>query len=58
MPLTAKEVEQAFVDTASEQVNGEPFDWQRLTDKLNGRLGRTRRAFFGGNVSPSDMENL
>jgi hypothetical protein len=40
--LTAAEVEAAFVETAREQVNGEPFNWQRVADHLNERLGARR----------------
>jgi hypothetical protein len=49
MRLTGEEVEQAFVATAREQVNGEPFNWQRCADHLNERLGDqayARRAAF------------
>jgi hypothetical protein len=47
MQLNADDVESAFVETAREQVNGEPFDWTRCARHLNERLadhitGRSR----------------
>jgi hypothetical protein len=42
MRFSAAEVEAAFVETAREQVNGEPFNWQRVADHLNERLGARR----------------
>lgn len=38
MRLTAEDVEAAFVATAASQVNGEPFDWQGLAERINARL--------------------
>jgi hypothetical protein len=38
MRLTGEEIEQAFVQTASEQVNGQSFNWERVAVLLNERL--------------------
>lgn len=51
-PLTAGDVEQAFIETGREQRNGEPFDWERLALHLNERLadhlvGRSRFLLHG-----------
>lgn len=50
--LSPDQVEEAFVETAREQVNGEPFDWRRLAHKLNERLAdadyQRRSAFLLG----------
>ena len=35
MRLTGEEIEQAFVQAAGEQVNGEPFNWERVALLLN-----------------------
>jgi hypothetical protein len=43
MPLSGKDVEAAFVETAREQVSGEPFDWERCARHLNARQGRGAR---------------
>jgi hypothetical protein len=47
MQLSGEEVESAFVETAREQTNGEPFNWNRVAVHLNERLadnlvGRSR----------------
>jgi hypothetical protein len=47
MRLNADDIEAAFVETAREQVSGEPFNWQRVALHLNERLadhllGRSR----------------
>ena len=52
MQLTAAEVEEAFVETAREQENGDPFDWERVAHHLNERLadnlvGRSRFMLHG-----------
>jgi hypothetical protein len=44
MRLTARDVEAAFVETAREQLNGEPFNWQRTADLLNKLLRRREPA--------------
>lgn len=36
--LTGADVESAFVETAASQVNGEPFDWEGVADRINRRL--------------------
>jgi hypothetical protein len=36
--LTAADVEACFVETARVQINGEPFDWDRLARLINARL--------------------
>lgn len=38
MQLTGEQVESAFVETAREQVNGQPFDWERAARHLNERI--------------------
>lgn len=38
MQLTGEEVESAFVETAREQTNGAPFDWDRVALHINERL--------------------
>lgn len=38
MPLTAETIEVAFVETAREQTNGQPFNWAKVAHKLNERL--------------------
>jgi hypothetical protein len=43
MPLSGKDVEAAFVETAREQLSGEPFDWERCARHLNARQGRGAR---------------
>jgi hypothetical protein len=40
--LKADDVETAFVQTAREQHNGEPFNWQRVALHLNERLADQR----------------
>jgi hypothetical protein len=47
MPLTDKDVEEAFVETAREQRNGEPFNWQRTAEILNLKLGERRERAAG-----------
>lgn len=37
-PLTAEDVEQAFIETTREQQNGESFDWARVALHLNERM--------------------
>lgn len=48
MQLSGEEVETAFVETAREQRNGDPFDWNRVALHLNERLADhlTGRARF------------
>lgn len=48
MQLNAEDVETAFVETAREQQNGEPFNWDRVALHLNERLADqiTGRARF------------
>lgn len=43
MPLSASQVERAFVATAREQLPGEPFNWRRLAMILNAQLARGRK---------------
>jgi hypothetical protein len=40
--LTAKDVEAAFVETAREQENGEPFNWSRVAELLNRKAADRR----------------
>lgn len=40
--LNAEQVEEAFIQTAREQVNGEPFNWTRLATHLNEQLADKR----------------
>lgn len=40
--LTAEQVEEAFIETAREQENGQPFNWLRLSRFLNEKLADQR----------------
>jgi hypothetical protein len=45
--LDAEQVEQAFIDTAREQRNGEPFNWRRLARHLNEQLADAKEKELG-----------
>lgn len=47
MPLTGELVEEAFIQAARLQENGQPFDWVRLARLLNERLADRRDAALG-----------
>jgi hypothetical protein len=40
--LTASDMEAAFIETARQQTNGQPFDWARLAHIVNDRLADQR----------------
>lgn len=46
--LDAEQVEEAFIETAREQRNGEPFNWDRLARHLNEQLADARDRQLGG----------
>jgi hypothetical protein len=60
MQLTGADVEAAFVATAREQVNGEPFNWSRAAELLNARLAEHRyqraAAFILGPRAPDNRQ--
>jgi hypothetical protein len=45
--LNPEQVEDAFIETAREQRNGEPFNWRRLAHHLNERLADQRDTALG-----------